>query len=434
MLKIDFEWEDPGKARGEELRATWSRLSINVGDSAVTRVTDMAQRSVRDAIYVPLYPLAEWIAQNWFFLLFEARTHAEGTPFAKRHSLTWADAGYSFPILSVQPTGQHADLLWLPKYRGNSNIEYIERGTATVDLSNLCDEFRKLLDAVSDRLEQNGIVDTRFQQDWNAINQLDQEEFEFARMAASSGFDPFDLDDTLESTIILLSELLPSETLLRFLTATKGKPLNEQAAWIDHTISQLDGLAGGLSAIPEIASKSQKLKLVQKSQAAPFEWGYDVARKLRAEFIGNNKPITSTTALAKLFGASEFDQSIILDRESRSQVKAVCVGDNSPRFKLTTRREDSDMFALARGAFDEIVAPDLRINVVADTDLDGDKASRAFAAEFLAPKIALEEHLKRAGGRVWYEDDVIEFADRYHVSEYVVRHQIENHQIGTLLQ
>jgi hypothetical protein len=39
-FKLSVEWEDPCAATGEELRATWCRLSIRVGETPVTRVHD----------------------------------------------------------------------------------------------------------------------------------------------------------------------------------------------------------------------------------------------------------------------------------------------------------------------------------------------------------------------------------------------------------
>lgn len=38
-IRFDFEWVDPGDAKGAELRATWARLSIAVGDQSVTQLT-----------------------------------------------------------------------------------------------------------------------------------------------------------------------------------------------------------------------------------------------------------------------------------------------------------------------------------------------------------------------------------------------------------
>ena len=70
-LQIEFDWEDPQAAKGPELRATWARLRILINNVPVTQVLDSSARSVRDGIYIPLYPLAEWLAMHWWSLFHE---------------------------------------------------------------------------------------------------------------------------------------------------------------------------------------------------------------------------------------------------------------------------------------------------------------------------------------------------------------------------
>ena len=56
------------------------------------------------------------------------------------------------------------------------------------------------------------------------------------------------------------------------------------------------------------------------------------------------------------------------------------------------------------------------------------RASRAFAAEFLAPADALTRHVT---GPVSFSD-IDELGDEYGVSSLVIEHQIENHRLGSL--
>ena len=62
-----FAFERAGVA--PELRATWASLRIRAGKTAITRVFDGRSRTVREEIFVPIYPLAEWLATNWWFLI-----------------------------------------------------------------------------------------------------------------------------------------------------------------------------------------------------------------------------------------------------------------------------------------------------------------------------------------------------------------------------
>jgi Zn-dependent peptidase ImmA (M78 family) len=53
--------------------------------------------------------------------------------------------------------------------------------------------------------------------------------------------------------------------------------------------------------------------------------------------------------------------------------------------------------------------------------------SRAFAAEFLAPKEMLRQDLS---GSWVTEEEIDDLATEYGVSPFVIRHQVENHNLA----
>lgn len=59
------------------------------------------------------------------------------------------------------------------------------------------------------------------------------------------------------------------------------------------------------------------------------------------------------------------------------------------------------------------------------------RRNRAFAAEFLAPAVAIRERLPQ--GRLG-EEDLAELAETFSVSEWVIRHQVENHGLAELAE
>jgi len=63
-LTIDFEWIDPLEEKSGECVSTWARLSIFVDTYPLTRVLDQRSKTLRDGIYLPLYPLAEWLVND----------------------------------------------------------------------------------------------------------------------------------------------------------------------------------------------------------------------------------------------------------------------------------------------------------------------------------------------------------------------------------
>ena len=77
-LSFEVDWVDAEGVNGPELSATWASLRILAGESVVTRVLDARAQTVRELVYVPLYPLAEWLVTNWWFLTRELGSPVEG--------------------------------------------------------------------------------------------------------------------------------------------------------------------------------------------------------------------------------------------------------------------------------------------------------------------------------------------------------------------
>lgn len=115
-LKIHFDWEAPQAAKGPELRATWARFTLMIHDVPVTQVQDYEARSVRDGIYLPLYPLAEWLAMHWWSLFHEYETPGRvvQTSYATRHNWRYARDGFALPDIHICPRGPDIYLAWQP--------------------------------------------------------------------------------------------------------------------------------------------------------------------------------------------------------------------------------------------------------------------------------------------------------------------------------
>ena len=147
-IRIETEWVDTAAISGAELSATWASLRIRVDDAVVTRIVDRTD-TVRSRVYVPLYPLAESLVTNWWFLLHEVENPAKATDaaFRRRHALVSAPEGYAFPNLQLMPSGERVHLAWTGERRHWSRIEFLNEGEAWVDL----DEFRECCCDLVDR-------------------------------------------------------------------------------------------------------------------------------------------------------------------------------------------------------------------------------------------------------------------------------------------
>lgn len=73
-LQFKIDWDPAGGLVADnELRATWARVEITVGEDCVTLLEDVRTGTSRRAFHASLYPLAEWVAFNWWLLLADGR-------------------------------------------------------------------------------------------------------------------------------------------------------------------------------------------------------------------------------------------------------------------------------------------------------------------------------------------------------------------------
>ena len=209
-VRFDFDWQDGEGIEGAELSATFASLRIDIRAQPVTRVFDSRARTVRESVYVPLYPLAEWLADNWWFLAYEFENPTKkGTPdFSRRHALGTNTDGYAFPNLVVVSSGTRTRLNWGSPPSPWTKVEFLDRGQASVDGGEFREVCADLIDRVVRRLAAFDIHDTFLQEEWAAIQGADDEESSFCETAAGLGWDPYDLDESKRNQVLRLADEL----------------------------------------------------------------------------------------------------------------------------------------------------------------------------------------------------------------------------------
>jgi hypothetical protein len=116
---IDFSWL-ASDLPDERERATLAEISIDVGGLCATEVEDLSARTIRSSARLPAVRLAEWLAHNWWRILWEP--HGDSPSWRYSHRVANAGGGYVWPDLSFssdwgsvqvkcQPTARHAPAL-----------------------------------------------------------------------------------------------------------------------------------------------------------------------------------------------------------------------------------------------------------------------------------------------------------------------------------
>ena len=100
-------WEAAGLGTPEVLAST-GRLRLQVGESNLTEHEDTFSRTIRQEVLVSAYPLALWLAGNWWRLLHEPRPPERSRPstdWRLAHEWPAANAGTIWPALVMASEG-----------------------------------------------------------------------------------------------------------------------------------------------------------------------------------------------------------------------------------------------------------------------------------------------------------------------------------------
>ena len=426
-MQFVFEWQDPAGARGEELRATWASLSILIDGNPVTRLQDRRTKSVRTGIFLPLFPLAEWFAENWWFLQSEPERPEAGSTrqFDRRHNLRWAREGFALPSLRFVTLGETVEVVWQPLDLPSAGIEFLASGHAVLPGPAFRDAVCDFLDAVVARLDDWGLLATTLHEEWAAIQSADAEEQAFCRAAARLGADPYSADNHLVAAILDVAGKIRAELLDDFLSVAAVDELASQSAALATVSEFIAADADNVDALEGVRRHASPCEQGENS----WETGYHYARVLRGKLNGGSWKSRSLTELAGHLSIDQLDHCVLSGTDGCPFLDAL-TGPNqrgNPKFLIEKKRPDSRQFAFCRAMFEHLTLPPGRFAAVSRLRTNRQQTNRAFAAEFLAPRAMLKNDLS---GATIGEDEIDDLAFEYGVSAFVIRHQIENHGLA----
>ena len=428
-LSFDFDWVDPQGVRGPELSATWASLQIRVGDSVITRVLDNRVKTVRDFVYVPLYPLAEWLVTNWWFIMHELRNPAKDgdNGFRRRHSLSTSREGYAYPNLDVIPSGAQTRVIWKKDRPQWTRVEFLEDGHVLMDGAEFQETCGDLIGQVIGRLDSLGVHDTFLEEEWDAIQAAEEEESEFCRSAAGLGWDPYSLDETGRDCVLQIADMLGVLLDEAIPALDTTDPVTESSAIVD-AIAEAK-----LNKLTLERIRTFRTEVVQNSAAGKDPWnvGYEWARRLRQTLGLDGQLLPDMKQIAEALGEDattldEVTQPVDSFNKASLIDGIITRADDRPAFAFRRLGEDARRFHFCR-ALAEVIASPNSDALITRAHSERQQRNRAFAAEFLAPSSALRQRVSRP---TVYDDDIDELAEEFGVSSRLVEHQIANHRIA----
>ncbi len=439
-LSIKWDPLDQPSATDPVERKTWAALSIQVDGRFASRLWDRQAAAERQNLYVPAFPIAQWLIANWWQLLFEPGI-AEDVPPAgttapahrdwlERHCLRAADAGLLLPRLCLFSSGRGVCAQWTadepdayPQMPGifvssdgmNLDAAEAERG--------LREFVTEVLSRVADMPDPR-VVHVRA--NWEAISRANPDERSFCQAAGRMGLDPYasehwppGLVDFLETG---LGDDQDTPLVQDFLEAASAETAVAEWQWTARVEKSLS-----LRATPTDVSR----RLGRPDLYRPAKTGCATARSVREKIdLAPVEAVENLTDVSRalMLGALEFQE---VNHLPSRRVQAV-VGWKSDHTPVVAgpipSRDANRRFLEARALYHAIFACDRGPRLATNAHTWDQQASRAFAAELLAPQAVLVDETTHYSGD---RDSLVRtLASRYRVSTQVIGYQLENAGVG----
>jgi hypothetical protein len=440
-FEIRTEWEEAEPVRDDVLRKTWARIEILAGGTPCTRLEDPRSASIRNGVYGPAFPLAEWLVENWWALIHEHRRPMDLSArsggmvgWRRRHCMLFAREGYSLPDLALVREGE-AMLLHLtadPLTPSNYPVRFLDNFETRVPWKEVRDGISAFVNRVLDCLGTGEDEDTkRLRRNWNAIAESDRSERDLCIASARLGLDPYDPDELTSEYVEEIESVfdLPLPARLQMLDSVAAENVRGSAEALKDSLKIVAEQTGPPLDLHRFAGVTHEIRHADQ----PWMQGFAMAHRFRSIAglppeapIGNLRDL-----LPEWIGWFPFFH--LIERslcDKRLNAIVGCSTTGTPVLVGPPKHRKEARFRLARAicAFLEGTRAGSP-SVLSDAHTFEQSRGRSFAAELLCPADGLRA---RVSSDSVDGQEIKRLAYAFQVSTFVVAHQLRNHGIADL--
>lgn len=425
QLHFELEWMPPFEESSAE-GLTFAELKLRLGDFVITEVEDLLAQTLRDQIFVSAYPLALFMAENWWRLRWEPTTGRVNAAWRLRHCLSAVGDGYSWPNLEFASDGEtiHARMS-ASSASDVAQIRYVASMAEWISADEFERSVDQLLDAVTSRLDAVGHRDTDLSRLLNELRaeQSDPEMTRWRRLEALAGYDPDEAPDAFIKNLLGEMDSIGWASLQELAASSRDQAVRDLAILRD-ALNQR-GTRFGIAELDHL----RRAAAVDVTEGGRPPWlrAVEAAQRSR-QHLGLNGEVVSSRRLAEIFGIPEdfletgepshapFSASVNSEEEGQNQLV------------LNKRLDTSRRFALSRLLGDRLYSADEedRLSAATEAGTARQKFQRAFAQELLCPFEALKDVL---GSDSPSDDDLDNAAQHFQVSPLLIRTTLVNRNI-----
>ncbi|MFZ0210503.1 MAG: hypothetical protein WAL59_31100 [Roseiarcus sp.] len=387
-------------------RATYTRLKIVAGNAVLTRAFSKRGGGETEALNLPIFSLTSYIARLWWPLLYEPlRAHEslrvkEGEAFLGRHRLDLPMHGDVFPSLGLCSAGDDAVLIeWALLENEYSPLRFLtlppkeplQLSRESVEL-----ELMDLVESALARLNSGSSAHAKLDGDWNRVKESlgNPAQASYCMAAGRLGIDPYDPE---APDIGRFAENLPEDLFKDISEAIDVSNLANTTEWTLQAKQALDSF-------PTIDVEAFGEPPRDDLRITAGEVGFHAAKALRARLgLGDNP----RKAVVTLLGGTAAKSSVLAENGPAPVTGLTHRTNGLAHIGTLARSARQRHFRASAAAYIAWCSQpgDIRAGTVAFTRRQ--QASRAFAAELVAPRSYLFERGGKAG---FTEEDIEEVA------------------------
>ncbi|WP_462325988.1 hypothetical protein [Desulfoplanes sp.] len=425
---LEFQWEwlspfEPSSVEG----LTFADMKISVGGRAVTELEDDRSQTLRKGMYISAYPLALFLAANWWRLRWEPKPLQEDPEWRMRHCLPAIGEGYVWPDLTFTSDGEGILLTVRSREKSRTSpVRYIADFSAWVPAKSFEGAIRHCIEGVLSRLDAVGMTNTDLVDLWDEVRK-ENDDFAIARMRrieALAGYDPDEAPESFVRDLLNTESEVGLPAIQELAAASKNRALDDLKLLQESL--QTKGVDFQIADFNRLVSDAQP----KQSSATPWQQAYAAAQKVRDIWGLAEEPI-SNIRLADLVGVH---RNVLEDDHESGRVL------HAPYSASTWNRENDDRrlilnrkpvtsrrFAICRLVGDRLLGmDDGRLSAATDAGTSRQKFQRAFAQGLLCPFDALMDFIGKA---VPSDDDIEDAAAHFLVSPRLVYTTLVNHHV-----
>ena len=335
-----------------EEQATFGLFSVTANNHLLTEGAEIDKQELRHGPYVSGYPIAEWLAWNWWRLRWEARRPADVNAVRRwnfAHQMSSIGGGYAWPNITTFSDGVRSSLLSAPSQNPETiSFRYFGGpGPQRVSVASLEMALDGFVEDILTRLGDANVRETNLHCLWTELKmeREDDDLVRFRRLEAQLGYDPDEADEDAIRRRLEDATMLGEEAL--------GEIAADVTSWgdaLENMMSAKDLVAiaqrSGFDANPNDAiTLNGRAELPQPGEAEAWRLGKLAAQAIRIQADLDGSPI-SDTKLTDLAGVEA--KAISGQRGYSTKISFAFDADNFAKVALRSRQKTARRFHLAR--------------------------------------------------------------------------------------